>query len=635
MSSASALGSLTWILENERPGDSEFRLAGPRNSCHTKAMSGTVDFQRVVYIDQRGIRFFQRDGEQWLAQELGELSLSTPPTDELIEAVQSTSVLVVVSDDWCGHLQMTLPNKKKTLEPDALDSVLSQEHGIDTSTYEFAYQRFPVNREIMQVSVSGIEKDTYTQVVEWVSLLATKQVWIMPLSWFVAPLKSIEPALLAVHVADDTLAISHHYLGVDDARELPFGELAEYVAARKQERKETHLLYLQAAKTVRAQLQKKLGDTVAIHPLVDDTNNDAVQEVVQAVMDKGTQTIAELLHYEESGTGKATVAAAAVITAPEGKKASRKKDAAEVSAETESEGASELPKPVPPVLPVVLDSEEVESVAEEPLDTVEAALPASKTDNPETVVDEPDQETKPVASESSAAVAAELPADDTAIVTEDEPVVEVLDDSAEELAPVSAAPAPARTMIDELASARQVKDVSQRYVEVQKRSSVASIVAVFLVATTLTAVIAGAIFFSQQPPAQQQAMLPDVEASPTPVLEVAPTPEPTPAPALSEEDKESTKIMVLNSTGMAGLAGKTRTQLASMGWAGDIDTGNASGAYSDAVFAYTTDDAVWTQLEQDWRESEQSVPLKRATEIDESNTSGYDLVIILAENVEW
>lgn len=606
-------------------------------------MSAAVDFQIVIFADARGVRVFGPTKQGWESLSSKTLSLDTPPSKTLRAQVAAGSALVVVSDDWCGHLQITLPNKKKLLEAESLEQILSQDQGIDTSTYEFAYQRFPVNRETMQVSVSGVEKEPYAKVVAWAQQLATKHVWVMPLSWFVAPLKSIEPALLAVMLSDDTLAISHHYLGVDDARELKFSELAEYVTVRKHERKETHLLYLQATKAVRTKLQKQLGELVGIHPLTAEASSDPVQEVINAVLDKGVQTLAELLHYEESGTAAPNEAIApAVIDAPESPAARTKKS----STVNEDSVAAELPRPVPPVLPAVAPEIVADDTFLSDADFSDETEPAEVTQIAQPVVRE---EFPSVSSADEDLEIIDFSADEPVnqrIIVDEESVsgteagvpafVQADDDSTEFEQEMLSAPV-TKSVLDELATKRQHKEgTQQRYVEVKKRNSTASIIGVFLLVTVLTAVVAGAVFFSQQTPFKPQAMLPDVNtASPTPVLEASATPTPTPAPALPATEKAKQRILILNSTGIAGLAGKTKAELVEMGWTGTIAVGNATGAYSDAVFAYTTEDVVWEALQQDWENSEQTVPLKRAAELSETGTANYDLVIILAENVEW
>src|SRR5690606_22715746 len=159
-------------------------------SWHTGTMSASPAFKTVIFFDVDQVRVFQPNKKSW--QEVkGDFRLDSPPDSDLVQQLGDSAVLAVVSDQFCGHLQIILPNKKDQYSDDHIGEILQKEHHIDLSAYEFASQRFPMSRSEVQVSISGIEKEVYDQVKNWLSALSGKKSWIMPFGWFIASLKSV------------------------------------------------------------------------------------------------------------------------------------------------------------------------------------------------------------------------------------------------------------------------------------------------------------------------------------------------------------------------------------------------------------------------------------------------------------
>ena len=150
----------------------------------------------------------------------------------------------------------------------------------------------------------------------------------MPFAWFISTLKSVDPALIAVLI-DNEIHVSHHYLGIDDARVLSQEDLPKYIQVRQKERKETHLLYVQSPSRKRKSIDKSLKDLeITTQSLLSDSTDDTLLDVVQAVLTKGTESLGELLHFEMEFAGKTEDNQAAVpATVP---------------------AVSELPPPQPP-----------------------------------------------------------------------------------------------------------------------------------------------------------------------------------------------------------------------------------------------------------------------------------------------
>ncbi len=543
-------------------------------------MSSAPAFKTVVFFDQDEVLVFVTAKKGW-RQLAGTHSLSQLPDKEIIDAVKDGNVLAVVSDEACGHLQLIVPNKKEAYADENIGRLLGEQH-IDINVYEFASQRFPLGRDEIQVSVSGIEKEVYQKVERWVSALGSKKFWLLPFGWFVSALKSVEPALIAVILNPKRVLVSHHYLGVDDARVIPLADLRDYVLARKEERKETHLLYLQGAPDLRRETTKQMGEAMAVHTLLPDEGENALLAVVEAVMAKGGETLSELLHFvgEAESAEKATKTAKAEVVKTE---VVQEELAPEVAAATSVSVAEELPKPELPT-----SVENVEPVAP---------------------------------SESAARTVVEVEEEPPVVVA---PAVEV--PVVTELPAASEAPT---DLVSQLHEGPVVKDNTDRYLEMpEKRSRWKGPILVFLAVTIITGVVGGAVFWSRQVRPPGPPLLPAAGQS-TPTPEPTPTATPTASPAaeLSAAEKKQTSIVVLNATGVAGLAGKVKTKLAESGWT-NVRTGNAEGSYDGATFIYTAKEELIPILSKDL-----GVELKRAAQVKESSAADATVVIILAERL--
>lgn len=206
-------------------------------------MSSVSNFKSLVYYGSENITVLKSSSKGW--KELGTYAKGgTLPA--AAQKALADSVLVLVSDSYLGHLQLLLDNKKSVLSDENIAQILADDYEIDTSVYEFASQKFTLSREQVQLSISGIEREAFDEIEQWITAFAPKKAWLMPFGWFVSALKSVEPVLLAIALSEDEILVSHHYLGVDDAREVSLDDLVAYIKSRKAERKETHLLYFQA-----------------------------------------------------------------------------------------------------------------------------------------------------------------------------------------------------------------------------------------------------------------------------------------------------------------------------------------------------------------------------------------------------
>jgi hypothetical protein len=172
----------------------------------------------------------------------------------------------------------------------------------------------------------------------------------------------------------------------------------------------------------------------------------------------------------------------------------------------------------------------------------------------------------------------------------------------------------------------------ERYAPVEAKRSWKGPIIVFFVVVVLTALIGGGIFWSQQG-GELLGALP--AASPTPVASPLPTttPEPTPVATASatpapsvEVDKEELTVLVVNATGVNGLAGRVSEQLGTSGW-DNVQAGNATGTYT-AGATYVTEDldpAVITALEDDLDRELTPAPIR------ETRAAQFDIVIVLAQ----
>ena len=561
-------------------------------------MSTVPAFRSVILFQADVVRVFTQGKKDWVEYTAEQLSLNSDPSKELIAEINGDNVLALVSDEFAGHIQMVLPNKKEELTEEKLAEKLQSEFQIDLDAYEFASEKFPLGRDTVQVSVTGLEKEIFQKVQAWISQLNTKKFWIMPFAWFVSSLKSVEPALIAVAQDEDHVAVSHHYLGVDDARIIPISKIGSYAQSRKNERKETHLLYLQASAEIRREAAKRCGESIAVQALIPDREDDAYLAVIDAVMTKGSETLNELLHFvgevAKSSPTKSKKEAAQeekILPPVIVEENIESIDEKEVAALSEDE----LPKPVPPVL------------AEEDFTEIEPSQ--SRRGGVEIETDESEE------MEASILAPVILEEDLEPVVTEGEPEP-------------SAEPDYEPTLIDQLQQPAGVRSNADRYVEVPQQSRWKSAVLIGIIVAALTGLIGGAIFWSIQPSEPNQPLIPDVQT----VTSATPTPTPSPEPVATSSaqtvDKKSS-ILILNATGIPGLAGKAKQRLASAGWT-KVSTGNATGSYADATFIYTENEALLSALQTDLKHE-----LTEAPQVKESQADQYAAVIILAENVSF
>lgn len=631
-------------------------------------MSAAPRFRLVLLVENREIRLFGLSGKTWSPWDKT-ISLTEPVPQDLLEQFAGEPALILVSDSHNGHLQLNQPNKKKNLEPAALTQLLEEEYDIDTAAYLMGWRTFPVSRDQVQISVSGVEREVVDAVTEWITPLQPKKLWAMPFAWFVSVLKSVDPAFIAVE-NDGSLLLSHHYLGVDDARALKLGEVEKYIAARQKERKETHLLYLQASEKTADSLSKKLAKSdVTIQSLLPDAKQESLLAVVTAVLERAQTKLADLLYFEVDvpEMDLPAVAAAAPAVAEAGDPDEAVTEEAETSAAMEADeldeeatealeedlesadvadGAGSLQPPVPPglqppvppaaaVAAAPRSATAVEVVEDEPseadegdeteLDTSEKAETLSEQKN-SPFVKAPQEEVanlRPVKE-----VPAEVAAGAAAIVADRNSAAE--EDESEELSePVQ----PQEDVFSKLKGSGVQSSNVERYAPVEAKRSMKGPIIVFFVVVVITALIGGGIFWSQQG-GELLGALPQTPASPTPSPVASSTPEPspvatasaTPTPAASEVDKEELTVLVVNATGINGLAGRVSEQLGTSGWE-NVQAGNATGTYEDGATYVTADldPAVVAALEEDLDRELTPAAIR------ETRASQFDIVIVLAE----
>lgn len=608
-------------------------------------MSTGPTFKTVVYVGSSSVDVYTANKEGW-KKFAAEFTLDSTPTNDLVALTQGSNVLVLVSDVFAGHLQVVFPNKKDQLTDEHLGQVLRKDYDIDLEAYEFASQKFPVTRDRVQVSVSGLERGKYQEALDWVRQLLPKKIWVMPFGWFMSPLKSVEPVLLAVVRNSQEVLVSHHYLGVDDAREIALADLVEYCQARKEERKETHLLYLQSTSPQFTAVEKELSDSVAVHPLLPEFSSDVLEDVIAAVMQKGNEALAQQLHFEEEAPTVEDLSVLPVDTVeiePELKaeaKAKGKKSKDEAKNTDDSSkieesalSAADLPRPTPPVAIAVLDTEAVtaeftpdeESAVEEVEEGVDVQTEGGQDGGVVEEVESSEFFESPVESEEDREEMGELE------IESNEPEITIQDTEGEGEEVSAELETSSGTEFLSTLTADKVKKTSNdaRYREMpNKRQSWAPVVLVFLLVAIITSVVGGAVFWSQQMPGSSLSMLPEESPSPTPAATPVATPTPQPS-VLSEDEKGDLTVAVFNATSKAGLAGRYASALEGVGWT-DTSSGNATGEYESGVFIYTTNDTAFDTLSKELT----GVTITRLTANEEKSAASADVVIVINNSAE-
>jgi hypothetical protein len=671
-------------------------------------------FQSVVFVQQDTARIFHLPQKNWHSVE-GEFKLTEDAPPEAIDKLKGKNVLVLLSDAYCGHMQFNQENKKSKLTEAAIKQLLEDDYDIDTSAYEFNWQNYTISRQLVQVSVSGVEQDILDKVKDWLEPTSAKKVWLMPFAWFVSTLKTVDPALIAVMIGQNAY-VSHHYLGIDDARVLTKEDLPKYVGARQKERKETHLMYLQTPTRQRKAVEKLLKSVdITTQSLLSDSTEDALLDVIQAVFTKNLASLGELLHFEMEFAGDDESAETPSLTAKSAK-----------TAAVAGAAAMDLPKPQPPAslrdtsltededLEVLddlgesaetvdepsksaksaIDDEDLESADEQeattdsademPADSVSggqaisadaAALAAADPEIPSFLRSNVSESTKDSTEEklddksAQAKVPVETPSEKTVEIADETNADKVNTDEtsadkelsakAEKLAGTDDSKVQTdKVQVDKsdevFASLKNVggvqSDYNRRYVEMEEKRSWKGPIAVFLLVALTTIVIGGAVVASagsipslsswslDSVTSYLSGLVANPEESPEPEPAITPSPEPpaTPSPEptatesaqleeLAEVDKAETSVLILNATGINGLAGRVRTQLVQAGWE-DVAVGNATGTYNDATFVMSENEAAIATIGEDLNRD-----LRATEDISETQASQYDIVIVLAD----
>jgi len=632
-------------------------------------MSAAPRFRLVLLVENREIRLFSLAQKTW-SEWKQPISLSEPVPAEILSEFAGEPTLILVSDVHNGHLQIMQPNKKKNLETVVLTQLLEEEYDIDTAAYLLGWRNFAVSRDQVQISVSGVEQEIVRAATEWITPLQPKKLWAMPFAWFISVLKSVDPAFIAVE-NDDKLLLSHHYLGVDDARVLKLGEVEKYIATRQKERKETHLLYLQASEKTKAALEKKLASNeITIQSLLPDAKESPLLAAISAVLERGQSALSELLSFDlevpEMEMPVAAKAAAAAVV-PEvaevladdedetGEEAemTEPEDETESVEETGDKTGADLPSvgglmpPVPPLAPPVPPAGAAAAVS------VAGAAASRSAASVEILEDEDDavfEASEPAVVEKPTSTKSQ-PVEEAANL---QPVKDIPIEVAAAATEIVAAQADAEaeaeesdTLVDS-SPEPETKDVfsqlkgsgggvhssnGERYAPVEAKRSWKGPIIVFFVVVVLTALIGGAIFWSQQG-TELMGGLPASTPSPVPTASPVSTPEPTatasasPAPGTdtTEVDKEELTVLVVNATGVNGLAGRVSEALGTAGW-DNVQAANATGTYEDGATYVTEglDASVISALEEDL--DRELTP----GEINESRANQFDIVIVLSD----
>ncbi len=674
-------------------------------------MSGASKYQLVFFYHDNNLQLYGLEGKKW--ESLGQdINLDKPFKKELAAKVAGKNAIVLISDSSCGHLQFIQENKKSNLSEEAITQLLQEEYDIETSAYELLWQNYTLSRQTVQISVTGIDRDILGKLEKWLTEQGVAKARLIPFAWFVSPLKAVDPAVVAI-IINKQVHVSHHYLGIDDARVLDIKDLPRYLEVRQQERKDTHLLYLLADDKTQAKLEKLLADqNITVQSLleINEGNKDWLGQVVQSIMSDHLPDVIKLLHFElsfveeeeepaEKGKGgKGGAAAPAAAPLSLSKKISDSVDS------TDNEAAvNQLPPPKPPaslqegnptelIAESAADSKEVsQDVATEETDEPASAdvkqSPTDKSDSDASIGEKvtspapPVQSTnQPVAKSESSSVS---DIDDTksasGLSSAGEPSKSQNNKSSDS-EKKSAEPAISQDetqaqsepeleseQTDKLDSIfselRQEKprqsEIESRYTQAQTTKSTWKLpLVVFLLVTLVTSGLMGGLVWSgtldldklanyanpanwsqiwqrsdsnESELPQPTTPLPEENqatdsASPSATDEAELTDE-TGSESQSGIDKSEPSILILNATGINGLAGRVRQELVAEGWEGNIEVGNATGTYDDATFVLVKDETYLSELAADLENE-----LTTVESLSEVRADQFDIVLILAED---
>jgi hypothetical protein len=512
--------------------------------------------------------------------------------------------------------------------------------GLNKETHQLETFILAQHQKKTKVQLSGLEKSVLGPIYPIAQERKIVIDAVCPLSWTVKSLISLEPSLSAIEMGKH-IYVAQHYIGIDQSVFFPTSELAnlaESVKTLKGAEPNLQTLYLLTSEETETEIKTSVKKQIPLQQLAEsDSAVEGLPAHVKTAIEAAAKTLDiidypvprfVLEEYVPSSGSKAEIAApdipAPVSPIPQPTLSTPKPMIVEESLGDDDDELLPVPSlpsaqtpisnvaaaaPVAPVVSIHAETEELSEIADEPMGsagtqfvdrpTIESSDLSDDTENEDTSdwldhTPENDQE--------------EL---------EEEPMI----------APISQ---PATTSYS-AAPVRQRPIIKNH----NGNGSLLRMIGITIAALIVTVAVGVGVGFAMLKTGDKnapvnQALTPSPKASP--VAEVSPSPSaasPSASVTPIATTKDKMKILVVNATGVSGLAGKTKTALTTAGYK-TVDTGNAKGKYETGNFALMAADnsEVLAQLQSD---SKLELAKGTVAKTTEDATGKYDVVIVLAE----
>ncbi len=556
---------------------------------------------------------------------------------KLAEKIQAGDYQVVLPEFLFTNTIVKKKESSETKVKEVLKKKILPELGLNTKDYYLETFVLTKHKGIYKVQLSALEKSLVEPLKTALSKANLNVVNIMPLSWTVKSVVSLEPSITILQLGD-FVYLAEQYIGMDQCNSSTVAEvddLVETIKTLKGSESSIQTIYLLTSETVEKKLKAGIKDLLPLQQLTAKQEGD--QEMpgyVKQITEAGAKTMS-IPDYlmPKFPVGKSSVA-------------SKKGDEAAAEMPTpavidaEEEKTEDLPKPTEPEAEKeessdaeamedkkVEEKEELETekkaAVEPPQEPEEKPSSAKASEDKEVMFgeDEPEKEEKVESSESKVE---EKPATDDKEDYKEVDLSQFAEGGDTDKKEDSKPKVEGKEEKKEESTKAEVKTEDKEVIK--DKAGVNGMLKMFfigLVSFFVTVGIGLALglgYLSLSKNKTEEAPVEEV------VEEVEVTPSPAPEPV--EINKEELSVLIVNATKIAGHASETASLLEEASY-GSSKASNAEGEYEAGAYLLMKEE------NQDLLETvseDTGLDLVYSSEVEVEDPDGdYDLVIVLAE----
>jgi hypothetical protein len=489
-----------------------------------------------------------------------------------------------------------------------------------------------------KIQLSALEKSLIGVVSQKLATQDVKITGVLPLSWTIKSIVSLEPSISIVQLGTRAY-LAQHYIGIDQAISSSVDEvvtLAETIKTLKGAEPSIQTVYLVTNNLVESELKDNLSDTLPLQQLASFKEEESeMPSYVKYVIEAGMKSISigtypiPIFPLGKQTTESSTSTQEETSPVIEDGEVEKAPDMSDNTPSTDAE--ADLPKPS---VDTTTDTESSDSAeTDSPAAAVSAATVSSAATSTTVAAevteldinDDSNSEDKPVTSNEQSETSIDSETEQKEEDKDEKPVIEST------VIPSAEKETDTKDEKPEVTEQPKVETKPQSTPTLIKNQSglqpmfksLAVAFVVFLVTVGVGAGIGSGYMYFSQNQTEEPAT-----SSPSPTVEVTPSPDPSPSPEPSEVDAEEISVLVVNATTKAGHAGKSKKLLDNADFK-TVKAGNASGDYTEGTFVLMAEEnvALVSLLEETL-----DLTLEFSEDIETEDPDGeYDAVIVLAE----